>query len=62
MEYVLVKIRVYMLGVECFVVNMYLAPLLAAGKTPHSPQKMDRWIFSLRNNFVEHYKPGKINT
>ncbi|KAE8894243.1 hypothetical protein PF003_g22031 [Phytophthora fragariae] len=62
MKYALAKFRVYLLGSRPFVVYTDHASLRTAIKSPHSSQRMARWLsFFAEYNFQVEYKPGRLN-
>ncbi|KAG2787373.1 hypothetical protein Pcac1_g3465 [Phytophthora cactorum] len=62
MKYALAKFRVYLLGSGPFVVYTNHVSLRTAVKSPHTSQRMARWLsFFTEYDFRVEYKPGMLN-
>ncbi|KAG3231631.1 hypothetical protein PI124_g23274 [Phytophthora idaei] len=62
MKYALAKFRVYLLGSGPFVLYTDHASLRTAVKSPHTSQRMSRWLsFFAEYDFRVEYKPGRLN-
>ena len=62
MKYALAKFRIYLLDSKSFVVYIDHASLRTATKSPHSSERMARWLaYFAEYNLTVEYKPGKGN-